>query len=256
MSLDSSIANGGDRSPFPEAADLYTIHLTRPHMMKLNKVCPQNVVFHRELHRNDYAAVFLVSVQGFECVMKVHHDHPGHGRIHEREATAYQRLQAHGVTEKGYVPRFYGSIEKLEPELWQPNLNMFINDTELPSAIFIEYIPDMRQLHLDTFSKDRMARFVQAIKAITAALVMHNDLKARNFMVAPGERVVLLDFDRARTYDKNTITAEQQEWLREDVQIVQDLGRLLVGLIYLANVTIDIPDSLMDSRKWMWLRAA
>ncbi|EER36951.1 conserved hypothetical protein [Histoplasma capsulatum H143] len=185
-----------------------------------------------------------------------HRDHPGHGHIHEREATAYQRLQAHGVTAKGYVPRFYGSIEKLEPELWQPNLNMFINDTELPSAIFIEYIPDMRQLHLDTFSKDRMARFVQAIKAITAALVMHNDLKARNFMVTPGERVVLLDFDRAKTYDKNTITAEQQEWLREDVQIVQDLGRLLVGLTYVENVTIDIPDSLTDSRKWMLLKAA
>ncbi|KAL2375724.1 hypothetical protein RJZ90_007918 [Blastomyces dermatitidis] len=186
---------------------------------------------------------------------RMHHD-PGHGRIHEREATAYRRLQVHGVAEKGYVPQFYGSMEKLEPEFWQPNLNMFINDTELPSAIFIEYIPNMRQLHLDTFSKDCMAKFVQAIKAITAALVMHNDLKARNFMVTPGERVVLLDFNRARTYDNNTITAEQQEWLREDVQIVQDLGRLLVGPTYLGTVTIDIPDLLTDSRKWMLLKAA
>ncbi|KAL2374416.1 hypothetical protein RJZ57_001096 [Blastomyces gilchristii] len=136
-------------------------------------------------------------------------------------------MNVHGVAEKGYVPQFYRSMEKLEPEFWQPNLNVFINDTELPSAIFIEYILNMRQLHLDIFSKDHMTKFVQVIKAITAALVMHNDLKARNFMVTSGERVVLLDFDRARTYNNNTITAEQQEWLREDVQIVQDLGCLL-----------------------------
>ncbi|PGH11811.1 hypothetical protein AJ80_06969 [Polytolypa hystricis UAMH7299] len=179
--------------------------------IKINNVHPQHVVFHRELHRNDNTVVFLVSVLGLKCVMKVHHDHPGHGRIHESEATAYRRLQAHGVTEEGYVPQFYGSIEELKPRLWQPHLNMFINDTELPSAIFIEYIPNMRQLHLDTFTKERMAKFVQAIKAITAALVMHNDLKPRN----------------SWTYDKDTITAEQQEWLREDVQIVQELARLL-----------------------------
>lgn len=145
----------------------------------------------------------------------------------------YRRLQARGVTEKGYVPQFYGSIEKLEPKLWQPHLNMFIKDTDLPSAMFIEHIPNMRQLHLDTFTKERMSKFFQAIKAITAALVMHNDLKLINFMIAPRERVVLLDFDRAKTYDKDTITTQQQEWLREDVQIVQDLGRLLVSLTYL-----------------------
>ncbi|EQL33949.1 hypothetical protein, variant 1 [Blastomyces dermatitidis ATCC 26199] len=104
---------------------------------------------------------------------------------------------------------------------------MFINDTELPSAIFIEYIPNMHQLHLDTFFKDCMTKFVWVIKAITAALVMHNDLKARNFMITPGERVVLLDFNRARIYNNNIITAEQQEWLQENVQIVQDLGCLL-----------------------------
>ncbi|EQL33951.1 hypothetical protein, variant 3 [Blastomyces dermatitidis ATCC 26199] len=114
----------------------------------------------------------------------------------------------------------------------------------------------MHQLHLDTFFKDCMTKFVWVIKAITAALVMHNDLKARNFMITPGERVVLLDFNRARIYNNNIITAEQQEWLQENVQIVQDLGCLLVGPTYLGAVTIDIPDLLTDSRKWMLLKAA
>lgn len=59
-----------------------------------------------------------------------------------------------------------------------------------------------------------MSKFVQAIKAVTAALVMHNVTKPRNFMIALEEKVVLLDFDRARAYDKDTITTQQQEWLR------------------------------------------
>lgn len=63
--------------------------------------------------------------------------------------------------------------------------------------------------------------------------------------------MVLLDFDRARTYDKNTITAEQQEWLREDVQIVEDLCTSSCRCLSLAweMLSIDIPDSLMISRK-------
>ncbi|OJD20518.1 hypothetical protein ACJ73_08147 [Blastomyces percursus] len=69
----------------------------------------------------------------------------------------------------------------------------------------------MRQLHLNTFTKKRMEKFVNAVEAITAVLVMHNDLKPRNFMIAPGERVLVLDFDRARTYDEGTITADQRE---------------------------------------------
>ena len=115
---------------------------------------------------------------------------------------------------------------------------MFLNDINRPSAIFIEYIPGMRQLHLDTFGKERMEKFVQAIEAITAALVMHNDLKPRNFMIAPGdpERVVILDFDRARTFDQDTITDDQHEWLWEDVQIVRDLAWLLVGLGFPVSV--------------------
>ncbi|QSS55393.1 hypothetical protein I7I53_03258 [Histoplasma capsulatum var. duboisii H88] len=48
---------------------------------------------------------------------------------------------------------------------------MFINDVELLSAIFIEYIPDMRQLHLETFTKERMAKFVVAIKKFHGQLL-------------------------------------------------------------------------------------
>ncbi|OJD19260.1 hypothetical protein AJ78_00790 [Emergomyces pasteurianus Ep9510] len=97
-------------------------------MMNINNVHPRHVVFHQELHRNDYAAIFFVSVQRFDCGMKVHHDHRGHGSINEPETTAYRRLQSYDA------PQFCGSIEKLEPELWQPNLNVFINDTELPKC--------------------------------------------------------------------------------------------------------------------------
>lgn len=33
-----------------------------------------------------------------------------------------------------------------------------MNDTNFPNAIFIEYIPGMRQLYLDTFTEQRMDR--------------------------------------------------------------------------------------------------
>lgn len=39
--------------------------------MEMKDIYPQQVVFHQELHRNENAVVFLISVSGFECVMKV-----------------------------------------------------------------------------------------------------------------------------------------------------------------------------------------
>ncbi|KGQ01761.1 hypothetical protein PAAG_11482 [Paracoccidioides lutzii Pb01] len=91
----------------------------------------------------------------------------------------------------------------------------------------VRYLSIIIPTCVNCFSKERQAKFVQAVKPTTAALVMHNDLKSRNLMVAPGERVVF------------TVTAEEQEWLRQDVQIAQDLGHLLVGLTCQGNVTID-----------------
>jgi hypothetical protein len=136
------------------------------------------------------------------------------------------------VTKTGYVPNFYGNINNLELKLWQPHLDMFLPDTNLPSAIFLEYIPDLCQLHLGTYSKERMEKFRKAIIAINDALVMHNDLRSRNFMIAPGDpdRVVLLDFDRSRTYDEETITAQQRRYLHEEMETVQQLDETLVRL--------------------------
>jgi hypothetical protein len=39
--------------------------------MEIQDIHPEQVHFHRELHRNDNAVIFLVSVAGCKCVMKV-----------------------------------------------------------------------------------------------------------------------------------------------------------------------------------------
>lgn len=74
----------------------------------------KQVVFHKELHHNDNAVVFLVSVVGFKCVMKVVSTKFKNTAKEsclksanstmispdEREVTAYRRLQAGGVGKK------------------------------------------------------------------------------------------------------------------------------------------------------------
>ncbi|KAI9824125.1 MAG: hypothetical protein M1819_001080 [Sarea resinae] len=167
--------------------------------------------------------------------MKVYHDSgppPSFVRkdreynIYVCEMKAYRRLKERGICEKGIVPQFYGSIEQIRPKLWQPNLDMFAEDKYLPSAILIEYIPDMRMLDLATYTPKRMEKFIDGLKAIHEALVLHQDAKPHNMMVVPGDpdRVLWIDFDRAETYDEDRITPEQREWIDHEARTVEELA--------------------------------
>ena len=69
------------------------------------------------------------------------------------ESTAYRRLKERGLCDKGFVPQFYGTVEKIQPKLWKPHLDMFLKDKLLPNAILIEYIPHMEMIDLPNFSK-------------------------------------------------------------------------------------------------------
>jgi RIO-like serine/threonine protein kinase len=123
-----------------------------------------------------------------------------------------------GVCQQGYVPVFYGCIDQLNPKEWQPDLYMFADDEYPASAIFIEYIPGLEMLELETATKERMAKFVEGLHAIHKAGVLHSDLYSRNMMVDPTkpDKVVWLDFDRARTFDNTKLTERERKFFREE----------------------------------------
>ncbi|OJD13344.1 hypothetical protein AJ78_06202 [Emergomyces pasteurianus Ep9510] len=137
--------------------------------MELNDVRPAEVTFKEKLFASKFSEIFLIVVRGQECVMKVHH---GRGPrryyepadreldIHVLESTAYRRLFERGICEKGIVPRFFGTIDKFDPGPCQPYLRHFANDVYPPSAIFLEYIPNLEMLDLNNYTQARMNMFL------------------------------------------------------------------------------------------------
>ena len=134
---------------------------------------------------------------------------------------------------RGLVPDFFGSMRKFDPTPCQPHLKMFLADEYPPSAIFLEYIPNLEMISLQTYTPQRMQNLISAIQEINRAFVLHNDPKPRNMMVVKDdpERVVWLDFDRAKTYDEQLVTDEERQSLEEEVEMVTDFQQCLVSLI-------------------------
>ncbi|KAJ9243486.1 hypothetical protein DTO280E4_5601 [Paecilomyces variotii] len=201
--------------------------------MELHNVTPSEVSFGKKLFVSKFSAIFLVTVRKTKCVMKVHH---GRGPrryyepedreldIHILETTAYTRLKDHGLCDRGIVPRFLGSMEKFDPSFCQPHLKMFLHDEYLPSAIFLEYIPNLEMIQLHNYTPQRMNNLLNSIREIHSALVRHKDPKPRNMMIIKDdpERVVWIDFDRAETYNEDQITDKQKYLLeREEVMVVE-----------------------------------
>ncbi|TPX20461.1 hypothetical protein DIZ76_016350 [Coccidioides immitis] len=99
-------------------------------------------------------------------------------------------------------------MDKFDPGPCQPYLHAFANDEYPPSAIFLEYIPNLEMLDLNNYTQARMNKFLEGIREIHKALVEHGDPKPRNMLIVKGdrERVVWIDFNRANTYDEHRIT--------------------------------------------------
>lgn len=102
------------------------------------------------------------------------------------EAAAYRRLHASGLSGKGYIPGFYGALEDIRPQLWRPNLDMFLTDNLPPSAIFLKYIPEMEPLGLVNYTRERMSGFESIMKEIHAASVLYDHTSPGNMMIVSG----------------------------------------------------------------------
>lgn len=137
----------------------------------------------------------------------------------------------HGLADLGIIPRYFGEIRHLDVKEYQPHLRKFIDDVNPPSAVFLEYIPNMEMIVWENYTPERGEAMIRGIDYIHNALVLHGDGYPRNIVVFKDdpERVLWLDFDRAETYDVASITEEQRERMRAERRGVMDIAELLVS---------------------------
>lgn len=126
----------------------------------------------------------------------------------EAEKDAYAHLLHHGVCADGIVPHCFGHLqlgrERMDEMLALPNVS---EECELelrhrkqpPDALLLQYFPGARQLTQDDATEKLADTAVRALWRIHAAYVQHGDVLPRNILLLPDGRVVLVDFNRART---------------------------------------------------------
>lgn len=154
--------------------------------------------------------------------------------LYMREKSAYEKLYRSGICSQGTVPNYFGFLEHIDARRWEPELPAFAPDEHPLNALFIEYIPGTQMLDIDTFSKARMKKFLDGLKIIHKAHVLHGDPRPRNVMIVTAqeeesvERVLWLDFDHATTYCETLCKKEGSDFIEEE-WVIEQLGPLLVS---------------------------
>lgn len=148
------------------------------------------------------------------------------------EFSAYQNLSAHGVCEKGVVPRYYGHIDQLDPKQFRPHLDHFIDDLYHPKAMIFEYLPNDESMNCVNYSKERFQKAIDGIQEIHKALVHHQDVYPRNILLVPGdpERTLWIDFDVATAFSSRESMGPEEEYILLEYEYVKDFGELLVRI--------------------------
>ncbi|EEH03295.1 conserved hypothetical protein [Histoplasma capsulatum G186AR] len=200
------------------------------------EIDPLKTKFIRELNASETSSIFHINYNGKPRVLKVFHNNgdPGYAGDGVRdlnrsrcEIRAYCNLERFGISDGGYVPKFYGFMLSLNPTSFAPHLDAFQRDDGLPSAILIEYLPSPLMMNCVTYSKERMNKAIIGIQQIHSALVEHNDTYPKNILIIPGdpERVVWIDFDVAITYPSNTYIGDRERgWIKEETECVKGFG--------------------------------
>ncbi|KAL2811077.1 hypothetical protein BDW59DRAFT_155583 [Aspergillus cavernicola] len=207
----------------------------RPSKRRSLNPVPANIRLIREISRSDASSVFEVELDGEKYAMKLFHNNgdPGfaeNGRDLDRfrcELNAYRNLSKFNVCKHGFVPYFYGHIDRIDPSAFQPALREFVHDKFHPSAILLEYLPNAESLNCENYSDSRYHHAIEGMKHIHNAHVHHQDIYPKNILIVPGtqERVVWVDFDVATTFS-NVGTNEEQYSEYED-ELVAGFGEAL-----------------------------
>jgi len=165
-----------------------------------------------------------------------------HG-LYMREKSAYEKLYRSGICSQGAVPDYFGFLENVDVRRWEPEMPAFAQYGHPLNAIFIEYIPGMQMLDIDTFSKARMEKFSHGLKIIHKAHVLHGDPRPRNTMMVTAqgeseeelaERVLWLDFAHAATYCE-TLSQQEEACFIEEALIVEQRGPLLERSLFASH---------------------
>ncbi|KAJ6041453.1 hypothetical protein N7460_006843 [Penicillium canescens] len=187
----------------------------------------------RELSRSKASTIYEIRLFGKPCVMKLFHDNgdPGYtkkGRDLNRfrcELNAYHNLREFGVCDRGFVPAFYGHIDRVDPSAFHPPLKHFADDKHQPSAILLEYLPCAERLNCENYSEDLFRYAVEGIKQIHNAFVHHHDIYPKNMLVVSGTRIVWVDFDVATTF--SSMGPCEKAYCDYETELVESFGKLL-----------------------------
>ncbi|KAL4936944.1 hypothetical protein BDV06DRAFT_232917 [Aspergillus oleicola] len=166
----------------------------------------------REITRSESSTIFEATLSEKTYALKVYHDNgdPGYtekGRDLNRfrcELNAYQKLSAHGVDKRGFVPYYYGHLNSVDPADFQPFLQHFAEDKLKPKAILLEYLPNAESLNCVNYSEVLYPQVIERLQEIHKAGVHHQDIYPKNILLVPGDpdRLVWVDFDVATTFDE------------------------------------------------------
>ncbi|KAJ5918473.1 hypothetical protein N7466_010465 [Penicillium verhagenii] len=212
----------------------------RPSLAEIDPSEIRSTALHiiREITRSVPSSIFKVDMEGERYALKLFHDHGEAGsqqRGHDshrfdRERDAYEKLHASGVCARHYVPKYYGYIDRLDPQAFHPAFDHFAEDMFKPRGIVIEYLPNAETLNCVNYSDALYSQATEGMKDIHRAGVQHNDISPRNVLVVPGDPdklVVWIDFDLATTF--TNLGPEEQFSCNSAMELVKLFGAALVS---------------------------
>lgn len=110
---------------------------------------------------------------------------------------------------------------------------MFVDDELPPTAILIEYVPNMHKIDLSNFSPQNVQTLRETLAEMHLAWVYHGDAETRNMMVSkdPGtnqDRALWLDFDRAETFSECP-SEREKSWMKREMDRMDYFVQALVS---------------------------
>lgn len=210
----------------------------------LKNMDPSNVNIIRQITCSDSSAIFEVDLDRQKYALKLFHNNgdPGYtekGRDLNRfrcELNAYKKLLTSGVCARGFVPKFYGYINRMNPAAFHPALQSFARDKLKPRAILLEYLPNAESLNCVNYSDALYPQAIEGMHEIHRAGVHHQDIYPKNLLLVRGnpDRLVWIDFDVATTF--TDFGPEQLARYDYEIALVKGFAEALVWVPLLSTL--------------------
>jgi serine/threonine protein kinase len=204
---------------------------------------PSQIHIIRQITCSDASAIFEVDLGGQKYALKLFHDNgdPGYtekGRDLNRfrcELNAYEKLLTSGVCVRGFVPKFYGYIDRMDPA-FHPAFQHYARDKLKPRAILLEYLPNAVSLDCVNYSDALYPQAIKGMQEIHRAGVHHQDIYPKNLLLVRGnpDRLVWIDFDVATTF--TDFGPEQLARCDYEIALVKGFAEALVWVPLLSTL--------------------